>query len=107
MEDGGELSRANKNMSTKIALSAASFLPFRTSINLTSVFCYWGPWRLREGFQITDVKFIDVPNGRKDAADKAILVNMFLFALVNSPPSSIMLIYGDVDFAPALHILGQ
>ena len=32
---------------------------------------------------------------------------MFLFALDNPPPSSIMLISGDVDFAPALHILGQ
>uniref|UniRef100_A0A0A9DIJ6 NYN domain-containing protein n=1 Tax=Arundo donax TaxID=35708 RepID=A0A0A9DIJ6_ARUDO len=32
---------------------------------------------------------------------------MFLFALDNRPPSSIMLISGDVDFAPALHILGQ
>ncbi|XWS54794.1 hypothetical protein CRYUN_Cryun10bG0119600 [Craigia yunnanensis] len=43
----------------------------------------------------------------KDAADKAILVDMFLFALDNPPPSSIMLISGDVDFAPSLHILGQ
>ncbi|XP_077211444.1 putative endonuclease or glycosyl hydrolase [Tasmannia lanceolata] len=65
------------------------------------------PRRLREGFQRTGVKLIDVPNGRKDAADKAILVDMFLFALDNSPPSSILLISGDVDFAPALHILGQ
>ncbi|XVF01272.1 hypothetical protein REPUB_Repub04eG0073500 [Reevesia pubescens] len=65
------------------------------------------PRRLREGCQRTGVKLIDVPNGRKDAADKAILVDMFLFALDNLPPSSIMLISGDVDFAPALHILGQ
>lgn len=65
------------------------------------------PKRLREGCQRTGVKLVDVPNGRKDAADKAILVDMFLFALDNSPPSSIMLISGDVDFAPALHILGQ
>ncbi|CAH9146006.1 unnamed protein product [Cuscuta epithymum] len=63
--------------------------------------------RLREGCQRTGVKLIDVPNGRKDAADKAILVDMFLFALDNPPPSTIMLISGDVDFAPALHILGQ
>ncbi|KAI3809849.1 hypothetical protein L1987_19451 [Smallanthus sonchifolius] len=72
---------------------------------------YWDfngfPRRLREGCQRTGVKLIDVPNGRKDAADKAILVDMFLFALDNPPPSSIMLISGDVDFAPALHILGQ
>ncbi|KAM7252058.1 hypothetical protein ACFE04_023941 [Oxalis oulophora] len=65
------------------------------------------PRRLREGCQRTGVRLIDVPNGRKDAADKAILVDMFLFALDNQPPSSIMLISGDVDFAPALHILGQ
>ncbi|WOL01713.1 hypothetical protein Cni_G10430 [Canna indica] len=65
------------------------------------------PRRLREGCQRTGVKLIDVPNGRKDAADKAILVDMFLFALDNQPPSAIMLISGDVDFAPALHILGQ
>ncbi|XP_019104606.2 uncharacterized protein LOC104891205 [Beta vulgaris subsp. vulgaris] len=65
------------------------------------------PRRVREGCQRTGVKLVDVPNGRKDAADKAILVDMFLFALDNPPPSSIMLISGDVDFAPALHILGQ
>ncbi|CAA2978343.1 uncharacterized protein LOC111412001 [Olea europaea var. sylvestris] len=65
------------------------------------------PKRLREGYQRTGVKLVDVPNGRKDAADKAILVDMFLFALDNRPPSSILLISGDVDFAPALHILGQ
>ncbi|KAF8408181.1 hypothetical protein HHK36_007323 [Tetracentron sinense] len=65
------------------------------------------PRRLREGCQRTGVKLIDVPNGRKDAADKAILVDMFLFALDNRPPSSILLISGDVDFSPALHILGQ
>ncbi|XP_021911397.1 uncharacterized protein LOC110825252 [Carica papaya] len=65
------------------------------------------PRRLREGCQRTGVKLIDVPNTRKDAADKAILIDMFLFALDNPPPSSIMLISGDVDFAPALHILGQ
>ncbi|CAN0927886.1 Meiosis regulator and mRNA stability factor 1 [Linum grandiflorum] len=65
------------------------------------------PRRLREGCQRTGVKLVDVPNGRKDAADKAILVDMFMFAIDNPPPSSIMLISGDVDFAPALHTLGQ
>ena len=65
------------------------------------------PRRLREGCQRTGVKLIYVPNGRKDAADKAILFDMFVFALDNPQPSSIMLISGDVDFSPALHILGQ
>lgn len=65
------------------------------------------PRRLREGFQRTGVNLIDVPNGKKDASDKAILVDMFLFALDNPPPCTILLISGDVDFAPALHKLGQ
>ncbi|XAR59443.1 hypothetical protein NMG60_11015284 [Bertholletia excelsa] len=65
------------------------------------------PRRLREACQRTGVKLIDVPNRRKDATDKAILVDMFLFALDNPPPSSIMLISGDMDFAPAMHVLGQ
>lgn len=65
------------------------------------------PRRLREGCQKTGVNLIDVPNGKKDASDKAILVDMFLFALDNPPPCTIFLISGDVDFAPALHKLGQ
>ncbi|KAL1195961.1 hypothetical protein V5N11_025134 [Cardamine amara subsp. amara] len=65
------------------------------------------PRRVREGCQRTGVKLIDVPNGRKDASDKAILIDMFLFVLDNKPPATIILISGDVDFAPALHILGQ
>ncbi|KAJ0254460.1 putative endonuclease or glycosyl hydrolase [Hirschfeldia incana] len=65
------------------------------------------PRRVREGLQRTGVKLVDVPNGRKDAADKAILLDMFLFALDQPPPSTIVIITGDVDFAPALHVLGQ
>ncbi|MCO5548628.1 hypothetical protein L7F22_002088 [Adiantum nelumboides] len=65
------------------------------------------PRRLREGCQRTGINLIDVPNGRKDASDKAILVDMFLFTLDNPPPCTILLISGDVDFAPALHKLGQ
>lgn len=65
------------------------------------------PRRVREGCQRTGVKLVDVPNGRKDASDKAILLDMFLFALDHPPPSTILIITGDVDFAPALHVLGQ
>ncbi|CAM6096673.1 unnamed protein product [Calypogeia fissa] len=63
--------------------------------------------KVREGCQRTGVNLIDVPNGKKDASDKAILVDLFLFALDNAPPCTIFLISGDVDFAPALHKLGQ
>lgn len=77
-----------------------------------SVFSAYGdfnlvPRKVRGSCQRTGVKLVDIPNGKKDAADKAILVDMFLFALDNPPPSSIVLISGDVDFSPALHILGQ
>ncbi|XP_076954843.1 uncharacterized protein LOC143629457 [Bidens hawaiensis] len=79
------------------------------SVNMLSAYGDFNGFsrRLREGCQRTGVKLVDVPNGRKDAADKAILIDMFLFALDNPPPCSIMLISGDVDFSPALHVLGQ
>ncbi|KAJ7559366.1 hypothetical protein O6H91_04G082000 [Diphasiastrum complanatum] len=64
------------------------------------------PRKVREGCQRTGVNLIDVPNGKKDASDKAIFVDMFLFALDNPPPCTIFLISGDVDFASALHKLG-
>ncbi|CAA2985209.1 meiosis regulator and mRNA stability factor 1-like [Olea europaea subsp. europaea] len=60
--------------------------------------------RLRKGCQSIGVKLVGVPN---DAAYKKILGDMFSFALENRPPSSILLISGDRDFAPALHVLGQ
>ncbi|XP_022858337.1 uncharacterized protein LOC111379226 [Olea europaea var. sylvestris] len=63
--------------------------------------------QIREGCHMIGIKLVDVPNGRKDVVDKTILVDMFLFALDNHEPSSIILISGNVDFAHALHILGQ
>jgi len=65
------------------------------------------PQQHTEDLQKSGVTLIDVPNVGNDAADRAILVDMFLFALDNPPPSSIMLISGDVDFSNALYILGQ
>ncbi|KAI5082577.1 hypothetical protein GOP47_0002320 [Adiantum capillus-veneris] len=65
------------------------------------------PRHTRQGCQMTGVNLIDVPHGKKDAADKAILADMFLFALDNPAPGTILSISGDVDFAPALHKLGQ
>ncbi|CAA2973222.1 Hypothetical predicted protein [Olea europaea subsp. europaea] len=50
------------------------------------------------------VKLVGVPY---DAAYKKILADMFSFALDNRPPSSILLISRERDFAPALHVLGQ
>ncbi|CAI9786306.1 unnamed protein product [Fraxinus pennsylvanica] len=63
------------------------------------------PMRLTEAYNRTGVNLVHVPNGRKDAADKAILVDMFLFALDYRRPATILLISGDIDFEPALHTL--
>ncbi|KAI5078814.1 hypothetical protein GOP47_0006485 [Adiantum capillus-veneris] len=53
----------------------------------------------------TGITLNHVPRGNKDAADKAILVAMLLWALDNPPPANILLISGDGDFANALHRL--
>lgn len=53
----------------------------------------------------TGITLNHVPRGNKDAADKAILVAMLLWALDNPPPANVLLISGDGDFANALHRL--
>lgn len=53
----------------------------------------------------TGITLNHVPRGNKDAADKAILVAMLLWALDHPPPAHILLVSGDGDFANALHRL--
>jgi hypothetical protein len=65
------------------------------------------PKQHREDFQKSGVRLVYIPKGIKNAIDNTILVFMFLFARDNPPPSSIMLISGNVNFSAALHILGQ
>eukprot|EP00897_Mesotaenium_endlicherianum_P002786 jgi/Mesen1/2535/ME000161S01587 len=94
------------NVRTALQLHSA------TQETVITVFAAYGdfnrfPRRLREGCHRTGISLFDVPNGRKDAADKAIMADVFLFALDNPPPSTIFLISGDVDFSPSLHKLGQ
>ncbi|ORX49226.1 DUF537-domain-containing protein [Piromyces finnis] len=61
---------------------------------------------LRSELQSSGVSLIDCPhNGRKDAADKMILVDMLAFALDTPPPATIVLISGDRDFVYALSTL--
>ncbi|KZT28231.1 hypothetical protein NEOLEDRAFT_905998 [Neolentinus lepideus HHB14362 ss-1] len=56
--------------------------------------------------QTPDVTLVDCPhNGRKDVADKMIIVDMLAFALDHPPPATIILISGDCDFAYAVSIL--
>lgn len=61
---------------------------------------------LRSELQSSGVSLTDCPhNGRKDAADKMILVDMLAFALDNPSPATIVLISGDRDFVYALSTL--
>ncbi len=48
-----------------------------------------------------------MPPGRKEAADKSLLVDMMLFALDNPAPAVIVCVTGDMDFAPCLSKLKQ
>lgn len=102
----GEVNAEDVAGNIRIALREHPFIGAVTMFSAYGDFNQF-PRKVREGCQRTGVNLIDVPNGKKDAADKAILVDMFLFALDNPPPSTIFLITGDVDFAPALHKLGQ
>ncbi|KNZ75414.1 hypothetical protein J132_02746 [Termitomyces sp. J132] len=61
---------------------------------------------LRSELQCSGVSLTDCPhNGRKDVADKMILVDMLAYAIDNPPPSTIILISGDRDFAYAVSVL--
>lgn len=62
--------------------------------------------QLRSELQSSGVSLTDCPhNGRKDAADKMIIVDMLTFALDNPSPATIVLISGDRDFVYALSTL--
>jgi len=61
---------------------------------------------LRSELQSSGVSLTDCPhNGRKDAADKMMIVDMLAFALDHPSPATIVLISGDRDFVYALSTL--
>ncbi|TFK26435.1 DUF537-domain-containing protein [Coprinopsis marcescibilis] len=56
--------------------------------------------------QSSGVSLTDTPhNGRKEVADKMIIVDMLLYAMDNTPPATFVLITGDRDFAYAISVL--
>mmetsp|Transcript_4806 Transcript_4806/g.13373 ORF Transcript_4806/g.13373 Transcript_4806/m.13373 type:complete len:167 (-) Transcript_4806:2027-2527(-) len=59
----------------------------------------------RLGLQQSGVSLLDVPNCAKDAADKAMIVDLCFFAVENKVPATVILISGDRDFASALQRL--
>jgi len=61
---------------------------------------------LRSELQSCGVTMIDCPhNGRKDAADKMMIVDMMAYAIDTPAPATIILISGDRDFVYAVSIL--
>ena len=61
---------------------------------------------LRSELQASGVSLTDTPhNGRKDVADKMMIVDMLLYAMDNNPPATIVLISGDRDFAYTIGVL--
>lgn len=56
----------------------------------------------RTDLQQSGVHLVDVPPSRKEAADKALLVDMLMFAMDHPPPATLILITGDQDFAPGM-----
>ncbi|CAF2017821.1 unnamed protein product [Brassica napus] len=63
------------------------------------------PKAVQQALSSTGISLNHVPSGRKDAIDKKILVDMFLWVLENPAPANLMLISGDGDFSYALNRL--
>ncbi|KZT11505.1 uncharacterized protein LAESUDRAFT_720753 [Laetiporus sulphureus 93-53] len=61
---------------------------------------------LRSELQLCGVSLIDCPhNGRKDVADKMMIVDMMAYAIDTPAPATIILISGDRDFVYAVSVL--
>ncbi|KAF7978119.1 hypothetical protein HWV62_1543 [Athelia sp. TMB] len=61
---------------------------------------------LRSELQSSGVSLTDCPhNGRKDVADKMMLVDLMAFAIDNPAPATVILVSGDRDFAYAASVL--
>ncbi|KAF8894335.1 limkain-b1-type NYN domain-containing protein, partial [Gymnopilus junonius] len=61
---------------------------------------------LRSELQSSGVSLVDCPhNGRKDVADKMIIVDMFAHAIDTPALSTVVLITGDRDFTYAISTL--
>ena len=61
----------------------------------------------RRQLSSTGVLLCDVPSGRKDAADRALLLDLAMWVRDTPPPATLLLITGDRDFAPAAHRMVQ
>lgn len=87
-----------------VAHSYGTVTAFRAYVDLAELVSSKG--NLRSNLQTSGVSLVDCPhNGRKDVADKMIIVDMLAFAIDHPAPATIILISGDGDFAYALSTL--
>ncbi|KAF8061498.1 NYN domain-containing protein [Lyophyllum atratum] len=89
-----------------IAHSFGAVKLFKAYLELSDPAIFSKSLVLRSELQSSGVSLTDCPhNGRKDVADKMMLVDMLAYAIDNPAPSTIVLISGDRDFAYAVSIL--
>ncbi|KAF8969794.1 limkain-b1-type NYN domain-containing protein, partial [Flammula alnicola] len=89
-----------------VAQPYGSVKSLRAYLGITEHFPVLRALTLRSELQSSGVSLVDCPhNGRKDVADKMIIVDMLAHAIDNPAPSTIVLITGDRDFAYAMSIL--
>lgn len=75
-------------------------------------FCAFGdfgriPADIRRALQQSGISTLDTSSGRKDAADKAIIVELCFFAVDHQSPATVILITGDRDYSNTLQRLKQ
>ncbi|KAG6866075.1 hypothetical protein C0991_008827 [Blastosporella zonata] len=89
-----------------VAHNFGSIKLFKAYLELSDPATFSKSLALRSELQASGVSLTDCPhNGRKDVADKMMLVDMLAYAIDKPPPSTIILISGDRDFAYAVSTL--
>ncbi|KAF9533388.1 NYN domain-containing protein [Crepidotus variabilis] len=79
---------------------------FRAYLEITEQSASSRSTTLRSELQSSGVSLVDCPhNGRKEVADKMLLVDMLAYAIDNPAPATMVIISGDRDFAYALATL--
>eukprot|EP00873_Tetraselmis_striata_P022177 jgi/Tetstr1/442441/TSEL_030565.t1 len=94
------------------AAAAASVRDFAIQYGKICTFSAFGDFsRMPSGaprsLQQLGVSTLDLASARREAADKAIIVELCFFAVANKPPATVVLITGDRDYSDALQRLKQ
>ncbi|KLO18571.1 hypothetical protein SCHPADRAFT_899591 [Schizopora paradoxa] len=90
----------------RIARPFGSIMLFKAYLELSSEFLSAKSYTLQSELQSSGISLTHCPhNGRKDVADKMMIVDMLTFAIDNRVPATIIIITGDRDFSYAASIL--